>query len=182
VFERHPRLKLVITENPGIWWTDTLAEMDSVFKANRSLAGQLSRMPSEYCYSNVFVGASFMSHKEATVACRDGYYTNYLWGSDYPHIEGTWQNPKTEGARPSTHLALQFAFAELPREKVLAMLGENAVRVYDLDRSKLVKVAERINVPAWSAFERPFQDVMKEVERTPPAERGLFSFRTDTWS
>ena len=31
VFERHPRLKLVLTESPGAWWNFVLKEMDSIY-------------------------------------------------------------------------------------------------------------------------------------------------------
>ena len=31
VFERHPGLKLAITETPGNWWPATAAELDSIY-------------------------------------------------------------------------------------------------------------------------------------------------------
>ena len=34
VFERHPELKLVLTEQPGEWWPTMAAELDSVHRAN----------------------------------------------------------------------------------------------------------------------------------------------------
>src|SRR5438445_5364071 len=68
VFERHPELKLVITETPGDWLPAKAVEPDALHgfyesKRNepltRALLEQVPRRPSEYLASNVFVGASF---------------------------------------------------------------------------------------------------------------------------
>ena len=40
VFERHPELKLVLTEQPGEWWPLPGDELDSVHLANTSSAGR----------------------------------------------------------------------------------------------------------------------------------------------
>jgi len=61
-----------------------------------------------------------------------------MWGSDYPHIEGTW--PHTEGK-------LKESFAGIPRDEVEAIVGGNAVRVYGFDRATLDGVASRIGPP-----------------------------------
>src|SRR5207302_9364471 len=70
VFERHPGLKLVITETPGSWFTATAAELDGVYSwyeakreepLNQALFRQVPRRPSEYMASNVYFGASFAS-------------------------------------------------------------------------------------------------------------------------
>jgi predicted TIM-barrel fold metal-dependent hydrolase len=181
VFERHPKLRLVITENPGEWWTDTLSEMDSVAEQNAGIPERLSKKPSEYCHQNVFVGASFISHNEALAACRDGYSENYLWGSDYPHIEGTWVYPNTSDEPPATHLALRFAFSEIPPDRAMAILGTNAANVYGLDVPKLHQVAARINAPSLNDFDVPFDQVMAEIRQVPKDRLGKFAFRTHHW-
>ena len=72
VFERHPDLKLVITESPGEWWAYTMVELDSTWLSqadwNTAFREQVPRRPSEYCKENVFVGASFLAPFEATTA------------------------------------------------------------------------------------------------------------------
>jgi predicted TIM-barrel fold metal-dependent hydrolase len=91
VFERHPNLKLIQTEQLGAWYDHVLHELDSRWeKFWYAFDNLLPRRPSEYCRSNYFVGASFQSHTEAQAAVRDGYVDNILWGSDYPHPEGTY--------------------------------------------------------------------------------------------
>ena len=61
VFERHPNLKLAMTEQPGVWIPYMLSEMDSAVLGARTLGVQLAKKPSEYFRANVFVGASFIS-------------------------------------------------------------------------------------------------------------------------
>ena len=95
VFERHPGLRLVLTEQPGDWWAYTLREMDSAYLAQLdSVREHVPRLPSEYCATNVSIGASFLARFEARAAVTRGYAGNVLWGSDYPHMEGTFQCPE----------------------------------------------------------------------------------------
>ena len=100
---------------------------------NAALREQVPRRPSEYCESNVFVGASFLAPFEAARAVAEGYASQLLWGSDYPHIEGTWQYADDDDAEPVTRAAQRNTFCEIPADATRAMLGENAVRVYGLD-------------------------------------------------
>ena len=58
-----------------------------------------------------------------------------FFGRDYPHAEGTW---------PNTADWLTDAFAGVPDDELRLMLGENAIRILGLDRTKLAAVAERI--------------------------------------
>ena len=58
-----------------------------------------------------------------------------LWGSDYPHIEGTW---------PHTAEKLSSAFASVPREECARMLGETAAAVYGFDLEQLGALAAEI--------------------------------------
>jgi predicted TIM-barrel fold metal-dependent hydrolase len=58
-----------------------------------------------------------------------------MWGSDYPHPEGSW---------PHTAPHLQKTFSGLPDADIAAILGENAIRFYGFDRDALAGVASRI--------------------------------------
>jgi predicted TIM-barrel fold metal-dependent hydrolase len=150
VFERHPKLKLVITEQYEGWWRTTLDELDAVyirFGGHNIGAPPLPRMPSEYARSNVFLGASFMSTFLAEEAVRAGYVGNVLWGRDYPHVEGTFLRSDAPGDEPLTRLHLRHVFSHVPPRDALRMAGENAVEVYGLDRDKLAAVAARIGAP-----------------------------------
>jgi predicted TIM-barrel fold metal-dependent hydrolase len=176
VFERHPALQLVLTEQPGDWWSYTLRELDSVWRAHReSLGDQVPRPPSEYCAEQVSLGASFLANFEAVDAIEHGYVDNVLWGSDYPHAEGTWQLPATADAESIGKLSMRAAFTGIDEADVRKMAGQNAMRVYGLDPVELAAVATRIGAPTVAELTRPLDAV--------PAGGSPFAFRTfGPWS
>ena len=89
VFERHPALKCMVSEG-GATWVPFMA--DRLDEAYRQHANQVwprfSRLPSEYLFENVY--ASFQHDGSASQALAAMGYRNVCWGSDYPHIEGTF--------------------------------------------------------------------------------------------
>lgn len=136
VFERHPGLKIVYTEQRGAWVPSTLRDLDSLweFELYGQLHDDVPRRPSEYWTSNCYIGGSFIAPHE--VAMRDDIgITNLMWGADYPHQEGTW---------PNTLLALRHAFAGVPETDTRMILGLNALEVFDVDRVELRAIADRI--------------------------------------
>jgi predicted TIM-barrel fold metal-dependent hydrolase len=58
-----------------------------------------------------------------------------MWGSDYPHIEGSW---------PQTKEWIHSAFEGVPETEIRLMLGENAVDCYGLEDETLRKIADRV--------------------------------------
>ena len=75
-----------------------------------------------------------MPRREAEMAQEIGV-TNIMWGTDYPHPEGTW---------PFTRKMMIETFQGLPEDDIAAMLGGNAADFYDLDLDKLNPIVERI--------------------------------------
>jgi predicted TIM-barrel fold metal-dependent hydrolase len=177
VFERHPRLKLVLTESPGTWWNFVLKEMDSIYLTDTRSYGpsekqRVPRLPSEYANEQVFIGASFHARFEARDAIEHGYEDRVIWGSDYPHFEGTYQyDAQGPNGEPMTWAALRFHYAGLPADKVRAFLGGNAMAAYDLDHAALSRVAARINAPTYDDLNGD------KVEQRPPGS-GHLAFRT----
>lgn len=177
VFERHPRLRLVLTESPGLWWNFVLKEMDSIYITDTMSYGpaekeRVPRLPSEYANENVFIGASFHSRFEAEDAMEQGYEDRVIWGSDYPHFEGTYQyGADGPNGEPMTWASWRFHYAGLPEDKVRMFLGTNAALAFDLDMDALTKVAERINAPTHF-------DLNSEPVTARPAGSGHLSFRT----
>jgi hypothetical protein len=98
--------------------------------------------PSEYFRRNVFLGASCMPRREVEMRQQIGV-GNIMWGSDYPHPEGTW---------PSTRQHLVDAFRGVPTEELAEMLGGNAARIYGFDTHKLAPLVARIG-PEKRSFE-----------------------------
>jgi predicted TIM-barrel fold metal-dependent hydrolase len=177
VFERHPKVRLILTESVGPWWPQVMKEMDSVWYhdvwEHPDFRERVPRLPSEYAAEHVFVGASFMARFEADDAIANGYAKNVIWGSDYPHVEGTFQYGITSpDGEPITRAAQRFTFAGLPPEHVEAMLGGNAIRAYGFDEAALQAVASRISAPTYDELNVPVDQLPDE------SERGHHSFRT----
>ncbi len=133
VFDRHPGLKLMMTEVRGDWVPDTLRQLDAAYEEHRADI-PAKRKPSEYWDSNCLAGLSFMHLCE--VEHRDEIGTDTIaFGRDYPHSEGTW---------PNTIDFLKLLFRDVPMEDIRKMLGENTIRFFGLDPVPLAKIAERI--------------------------------------
>ena len=94
----------------------------------------LKMKPSEYFKRNIRVGSSAMSRREAELRHTIGLET-IMWGTDYPHPEGTW---------PITRKIMVDTFKGLPDEDIEAMLGGNAASFYGFDTEKLLPLAARI--------------------------------------
>jgi len=135
-FERHPNLKYVFTEAGVGWILEKLRVLefkaaDPIFK---HFTKDLSLTPTEYFQRNCFIGASFMPAHEGRFRYDIGV-DKLMWGSDYPHLEGTW---------PNTMKKLSETFGDYPEEEIRAMLGLNAAEVYGFDLDRLGPIAEEI--------------------------------------
>jgi predicted TIM-barrel fold metal-dependent hydrolase len=168
VFERFPDLKLVLTEYPGQWYKIRLDDMDSTMGYSMVFGDTNTRKPSDVARTNVFLGASFMSRFEAMDAIDNDWWQNVIWGTDYPHVEGTWIR-SGEGEVPQSQLSLRYAYHDLDPEKVKAMLGLNGVAAYGLDGEYLNKLAQTINAPTLRDATTPIDEV--------PAAHGMWAFR-----
>ena len=171
VFERHPRLKLVVTEQPGNWWRPKLTDLDTLVGPNGGGFEVLPMKPSEYARRNVFIGASFQARFEALDCIEHDYWTNIIWGTDYPHIEGTWKWLEDESAEPYSHKSLRYTYHGLPEKQVRAILGLNGIEVFGLDEGALHDVAQRINAPTMDDINRPLEEI--------PEDHGMWAFRQE---
>ena len=140
VFERFPRLKFVITEAGASSFGPLLAQLDGIISSVRKGAiGELKyaedtalpRSATEYFQQNVWLGVSFPG--PADVAARKLLGPDrYMWGSDYPHAEGTGQY---------TREALRQVMHDIPEDELRRILGENPAKLYDFDLDKLAPLA-----------------------------------------
>lgn len=136
-FRRHPGLKLVLTEQGSGWIPGVLDMLDyyhgrlvaastrtstsgagtagastagastAESKFGAGLAEAMGKGPSTVWRDNCFVGASFMRPHEVPLRDRIGL-DKIMWGSDYPHDEGT---------TPYSREGLRIAYAGLPRRR-----------------------------------------------------------------
>ena len=133
------------------------------------------RRPTEYMRDNVFFGASGASAFEAAQAVASGIEANLLWGSDYPHLEGTFVYADDPSMPSVTKLSLRNSFCLVPEEPARQMVGLNAVDVYGLDGEALAAVAARIGAPSAAELASP-------IDAVPEGAAG-FAFRSGsgTW-
>ena len=140
-FDAFPGLKYVVVECGSYWLGDLLWKADTTFGANAKVKklnsrtkGLIKRLPSEYLGTNVFIGASTMSVEEIRRRHVNGIDA-LLWGTDYPHPEGSW---------PHTVERLETDFQKVSIADTRRLLGLNAMDCYDLDVAGLTEIAAAI--------------------------------------
>jgi predicted TIM-barrel fold metal-dependent hydrolase len=175
VFERHRGLDLVITETPGNWFAPLATELDALHAfydakrdqpLNKALLEQVPKRPSEYMANNVYFGASFASPHEVEQAAQHGIETQLLWGSDYPHLEGTFVYAERDGSPSVTRLALRNTFWRVPATQMRRMVGENAIGVYGLDATALSTIANEIGAPTVDELRTPIDAIPEGASLT----------------
>ncbi|MFK8908182.1 amidohydrolase family protein [Streptomyces sp. YS-3] len=162
-FRRHPALQLILTEQGSGWIPGVIDMLDyyherlvsaatraatAESKFGAGLAESMGRGPSRVWRENCYVGASFMRPHEVPLRDRIGL-DKIMWGSDYPHDEGT---------TPYSREGLRIAYAGLPPEEVAAMVGGNAARVYGFDLSLLDPIAAEVG-PTVEEIAEPLKEI-----------------------
>ncbi|MCU1346676.1 MAG: putative amidohydrolase, partial [Acidimicrobiia bacterium] len=136
VFDRHPSLKFVLTEVRASWVPQTLMALDKAAAEAKPATMQLK--PSEYFERNVAVSPSSTHRSEVEMRHEIGLH-KVMFGTDYPHHEGTW---------PNTRDWIKVAFEGVPENEARMILGENAINFYGLDRAKINAIGDRIGPKA----------------------------------
>jgi predicted TIM-barrel fold metal-dependent hydrolase len=89
VFDRQPALKLLVSEGGATWVPFLGDRMNELVRQQPFFVWpKLARMPKEYMNTNVY--ASFQHDETAIPAYMHMGYRNVMFGSDYPHLEGTF--------------------------------------------------------------------------------------------
>ena len=149
ILERHPRLSLVFAEQDAEWVPSTVRQLDQTYQKRTARAPDLefSLGGRGYWDRQCYVTARF-TRKEVEMRHEIGL-TSMMWGSDYPHPEGTW---------PFSREALRYHFASVPPDEMKLMVGETAARVYHFDLEKLSPIAQRIG-PTVEEVGEPLNEV-----------------------
>ena len=144
VFERFPRLKFVMTEMGCAWLPPLLKQLDGHLQSIRDTGriGELRfepehRLPlsaTEYFERNCWLGVSQPGAADAKARELIGR-DRFMWGSDYPHNEGT---------HPFTREHLRQRFHDVPAEELQPVLADNAAKLYGFDLDALRPIAERV--------------------------------------
>jgi predicted TIM-barrel fold metal-dependent hydrolase len=87
--DRHPDLKILVSEGGATWGPFIADRMDEGYRQHgAAVRPTLSKRPSEFLYEQVY--ASFQHDASAVLASSAMGWKNVMWGSDYPHWEGTF--------------------------------------------------------------------------------------------
>ena len=144
VFDRFPNLKFVMTENGCAWLPGLIAHMDGMMKSIRGggAVGEIrytkderqgSLLASEAFAQNCWMGVSQPGMADARAMSFVGQ-DRFMWGSDYPHDEGTY---------PHSREAIRSRFHELAPDVKHKILAANAAELYDFDLEAFAPLAER---------------------------------------
>lgn len=152
VFELYPRLKVCFTEAGGEFWFPWVLELMDIRASVKHTSGKLgdynsnlTMKPSDYFARNIWIGCSALPDEETT----ESYYKigidRIMWGTDYPHPEGTW---------PETLEKMVLSLGGLPEVDIQKMLSGNVLQVFDdLDEDALWAMAAKIG-PRKAQFEQ----------------------------
>lgn len=143
VFERFPNLKFALTEAGCAWVPGVLTHLDSVMAMIRAGATGEMRFEgdaapplsaTEYFTRNCRIGTSQPRPADVAAAVDNIGIDNVMWGSDYPHDEGT---------HPFTREHLRQVLGHLPPEDIQQILAGNAAEFYGFDLDALRPAADR---------------------------------------
>jgi predicted TIM-barrel fold metal-dependent hydrolase len=163
VFERFPRLKFVMTEAGCSWVPPLLSQLDyATENVRKGATGEIryskdqavAKNATDYFHQNVWMGVS--QPRDADVEARKVLGEDrFMWGSDYPHDEGT---------HPYTREHLRARFGHLDPSEIKKLLSENVAKLYDFDLEKLRPLADQFG-PTVGEIATPIDDVPeKELE------------------
>jgi predicted TIM-barrel fold metal-dependent hydrolase len=121
VFDRFPRLKIVLSEG-GVGWVPYLTERaDYTWERYRVMDNLSARPPSEVMKENIWL---CMIDDNAGLLLRDEIGVDrIMWESDYPHGDTSW---------PNSRKRLTELMTDVPDDEVAAIVEGNARRVFNL--------------------------------------------------
>ncbi|MDH3704603.1 MAG: amidohydrolase [Acidimicrobiia bacterium] len=161
VFERFPGLRVVLTETAASWLRSLFEQLDGTMsRITRTGAtgeiryrpeAMLPQLPSDYFHQNFWMGVSQPRPTDAAALDFIGV-DRFMWGSDYPHDEGTY---------PFTREHLRQVFLDRTTDEKAAILGGNAAAFYDFDLEALQPLADRIG-PTVAELEQPLLELPAE--------------------
>jgi predicted TIM-barrel fold metal-dependent hydrolase len=125
MFERFPRLRVLLVEANIGWIPAMLEQTDDMFLRYRwftETTGALPTMPSRAFHRNVW--ATFMIDTVGMELRHRLNVEHLMWSTDYPHTGTDW---------PNSRMTIERVFQGVPTDEVRAMLHGNCKRLYALD-------------------------------------------------
>jgi predicted TIM-barrel fold metal-dependent hydrolase len=125
VFNRFPRLRVLLVESNIGWIPAMLEQTDDMFLRYRwftQTAATLPVMPSRLFHERFW--ATFMVDTVGIELRHRLNVRHLMWSTDYPHTGTDW---------PNSRVTIERLFRGVPADEVRAMLHDNCKRLYRLD-------------------------------------------------
>lgn len=119
VFDRFPKLKLVMLETGAGWIHHALERMDQKY-ARVGSRSPLKYLPSEYFKRQCWIGIE--ADETSTPTLVEKYGDRFIWGTDMPH----WD------AIPNALDLVKQSISSLSMERQSALLSKNAIKIFNL--------------------------------------------------
>lgn len=159
VFERHPALRFVPTEQGTLWVQQQLMTLDAMVPTMKSEAGnrtygmfggssvdELTLTPSQYVQRNCYLATELAPFDAMMIDFMGA--DHIMWGSDYPH---------EEGFAPHSRLAIRWALHDRSEDDCRKILSDNAAALYRFDLDALAPIAAEIG-PTVAEVHTPLGD------------------------
>lgn len=125
VLDRNPKSRVAFIECGASWLVGLAERLDEVNIAHAGFVRpKLSRVPSQIMDDQIY--ASFQNERTCITTIDRPGGRNIMWGSDYPHAEGTWPN-----SRRIQHEL--FEGLEVSDAVKADVLGLNAARLFGVE-------------------------------------------------
>jgi predicted TIM-barrel fold metal-dependent hydrolase len=122
ILERHPKLRVVLVECGSGWLAWALDAMDDAYREHQMFVKpKLEELPSAY-----FRRQGGVTFQRDRVGIANRIHTGdrcLMWGSDYPHPEGTY---------PKSREILEQEFKDVAQDSTDDLTWRNAARLYSL--------------------------------------------------
>ena len=125
IFERFPRLKLLLVEANIGWIPTVLEQVDDMYLRYRWFTNgveEMPTMPSRTFHRNFY--ATFMVDTVGIELRHRMNVDHLMWSTDYPHTGTDW---------PNNRVSIERNFRGVERDTVKKMLHDNCRALYKLD-------------------------------------------------
>ena len=133
MLDRYPKAQVAVIECGASWLAGLVERMDEIYVAHGPyVRPKLSLMPSEIVARQVSCG--FQNDRACIMTRSVTGVKPLIWGSDYPHAEGTYPRSKDV-------IKKLFDGIEISEQDKADILGGNSARLFRLQRPEFQKAA-----------------------------------------
>ena len=123
ILQRYPRLRFVVVEGGIGWMASAVRLMDHWWEDHRQwIQPKLDEKPSHYFQRQVW--ATFEDDRAGMETRHLLNVDHLMWGSDYPHTEGTF---------PRSQQQIAHDFVDVPDHELRKIAWDNAAQLYGID-------------------------------------------------